>query len=244
MWPGSPDRCAAHPRVGGENASSATSVAMLTGSSPRGRGKLTQHQDIAIHAGLIPAWAGKTIRAGLLINDVEAHPRVGGENAGFGGAHRAVDGSSPRGRGKRDATTASGYTDGLIPAWAGKTACGVDQHRRSRAHPRVGGENRLYSYTVSSPTGSSPRGRGKPVCVDKLREESRLIPAWAGKTHRGGPASLRPRAHPRVGGENIEQLGTILIPVGSSPRGRGKRAPCRGQPAWSGLIPAWAGKTP
>ena len=51
------------------------------------------------------------------------------------------------------------------------------------------------------------------------------------------------RAHPRVGGENEDDLVHGNDVAGSSPRGRGKR---RGGPPGrnkGGLIPAWAGKT-
>ena len=51
----------AHPRVGGENHEIATSADLTAGSSPRGRGK--RNHDVAPNrrAGLIPAWAGKTV---------------------------------------------------------------------------------------------------------------------------------------------------------------------------------------
>ena len=50
----------AHPRVGGENLSVSLSTRKSVGSSPRGRGKLGLGVELANHAGLIPAWAGKT----------------------------------------------------------------------------------------------------------------------------------------------------------------------------------------
>ena len=50
----------AHPRVGGENSRSPLMRAVLAGSSPRGRGKLSQEDRTQLRDGLIPAWAGKT----------------------------------------------------------------------------------------------------------------------------------------------------------------------------------------
>ena len=91
--------------------------------------------------------------------------------------------------------------------------------------------------------GSSPRGRGKRHDGSCRRRCSRLIPAWAGKTRRCPARPASTWAHPRVGGENGERCHSQKPPLGSSPRGRGKRS-------WSarswiaiGLIPAWAGKT-
>ena len=70
-----------------------------------------------------------------------------------------------------------------------------------------------------------------------------LIPAWAGKTCAWMSSRIRPKAHPRVGGENLGGSVDVIEPLGSSPRGRGKRE----TPAWRWcrcrLIPAWAGKT-
>ena len=50
----------AHPRVGGENQSSADTVTFVPGSSPRGRGKPQARRGGTRNQRLIPAWAGKT----------------------------------------------------------------------------------------------------------------------------------------------------------------------------------------
>ena len=52
----------AHPRVGGENSLSVAIVLRASGSSPRGRGKLANVSCCENGPGLIPAWAGKTVR--------------------------------------------------------------------------------------------------------------------------------------------------------------------------------------
>ena len=56
-WVGS----GAHPRVGGENASARRRCSSRAGSSPRGRGKRIPETLSPVGAGLIPAWAGKTL---------------------------------------------------------------------------------------------------------------------------------------------------------------------------------------
>ena len=53
----------AHPRVGGENKDALAAVKGTAGSSPRGRGKRQQDVTVQDLEGLIPAWAGKTLRA-------------------------------------------------------------------------------------------------------------------------------------------------------------------------------------
>ena len=57
------------------------------------------------------------------------------------------------------------------------------------------------------------------------------------------PPTCRRRAHPRAGGENGMSGASSLAPVGSSPRGRGKRRSRRQGRNLRGLIPARAGKT-
>ena len=70
----------AHPRVCGENRRIRSEWGDLPGSSPRMRGKLVPDTVNGTCAGLIPAYAGKTMHE--LIGDrlKWAHPRVCGEN--------------------------------------------------------------------------------------------------------------------------------------------------------------------
>ena len=237
----SPSR--AHPRVGGENRKSSERRPNRWGSSPRGRGKPRREHGCVDSDGLIPAWAGKTVFPARSAASHRAHPRVGGENLLLVLPSGAVQGSSPRGRGKRRGQKAPNVHHGLIPAWAGKTRAAPMWSCSARAHPRVGGENSEPRNCAPLIHGSSPRGRGKPPRL-RLRDSPRgLIPAWAGKT---GPRPQRtwiPGAHPRVGGENAEPKRDPLGVTGSSPRGRGKPWPGRCATRSRRLIPAWAGKT-
>ena len=134
----------AHPRVGGENVLDGCRFDADCGSSPRGRGK--RHADALCRprAGLIPAWAGKTSKSSASGSAPQAHPRVGGENHGLWDAALTQRGSSPRGRGKLEREPGSPEGRGLIPAWAGKTSPPRTLRAAPWAHPRVGGENRLF----------------------------------------------------------------------------------------------------
>ena len=153
---------------------------------------------------------------------VWAHPRVGGENWSGVDAAEAPQGSSPRGRGKPGREHHQLVQAGLIPAWAGKTAKLLRPLIPFPAHPRVGGENTLDNLHTRGIHGSSPRGRGKRSGPAMRQKRPRLIPAWAGKTWFFLPYSPRVKAHPRVGGENLEGKQRPAITAGSSPRGRGK----------------------
>ena len=111
-------------------------------------------------------------------------------------------GSSPRGRGKHDATDIVISVNGLIPARAGKTRARRPQRVVPTAHPRVGGENVEAARAYYNPGGSSPRGRGKRLSCAGYILHLGLIPAWAGKTPEGLLVDPLAEAHPRVGGEN------------------------------------------
>ena len=152
-------------------------------------------------------------------------------------------GSSPRGRGKRRRLNGRPANRGLIPAWAGKTPRAESLVPDTRAHPRVGGENRAFTNACSVVWGSSPRGRGKLRRGGLFLRRVRLIPAWAGKTDSSSVLMPPPPAHPRVGGENVIAAPSATLTSGSSPRGRGKRKTKPKPTPAPGLIPAWAGKT-
>ena len=111
------------------------------------------------------------------------------------------------------------------------------------AHPRVGGENATDGENVERSGGSSPRGRGKLLCLVVERAADRLIPAWAGKTRASRAWMTTGGAHPRVGGENSKTGAVEIATSGSSPRGRGKLWETEAESVAYGLIPAWAGKT-
>ena len=134
-------RDTAHPRVCGENPVNATGKRWRSGSSPRVRGKLQPKQARQLPTRLIPACAGKTYATHESANDTGAHPRVCGENWGEVSGDVGFSGSSPRVRGKRECAGARPVGARLIPACAGKTTAPVNTSIRSKAHPRVCGEN-------------------------------------------------------------------------------------------------------
>ena len=173
---------AAHPRGGGENIGPEGIAEYTEGSSPRGRGKRGGGAARAGRYGLIPAGAGKTTTTTPTSQASQAHPRGGGENARAFAGSDWEDGSSPRGRGKRDGWDLEALVGGLIPAGAGKTASWRCPSRPVKAHPRGGGENSSMYRLKSLGLGSSPRGRGKRPWGLAATAAVGLIPAGAGKT--------------------------------------------------------------
>jgi len=111
-----------------------------------------------------------------------AHPRVGGEHSRAKVTRALEAGSSPRWRGAHCDLRGHFMASGLIPALAGSTSpvSLFDEH--VRAHPRVGGEHRVYASNSLPAQGSSPRWRGALFGQDPAGSVGGLIPALAGST--------------------------------------------------------------
>ena len=99
-----PHRCnsghAAHPRRCGENTLTLVSQTVRLGSSPQVRGKRNFNLFDSGRARLIPAGAGKTVRAWWAFRVCAAHPRRCGENVSDILNYLVNLGSSPQVRGK------------------------------------------------------------------------------------------------------------------------------------------------
>ena len=229
--------------MGGENQPRRSRLGAVSGSSPHGRGKRLREQRAARRVRLIPAWAGKTAPNRPTRPGWAAHPRMGGENAGPPRRRVRPRGSSPHGRGKPRAAGCPRPRGRLIPAWAGKTRTPARSASAWPAHPRMGGENVVGGRVAVEGEGSSPHGRGKLSPRWKSETNTRLIPAWAGKTIYVDWATLSQAAHPRMGGENPRNRHSKRVAGGSSPHGRGKQGLSEREHGGYRLIPAWAGKT-
>ena len=152
-------------------------------------------------------------------------------------------GSSPLTRGKRLLCLCERVARGLIPAHAGKTVIAASRLPHAPAHPRSRGENELTEYACDDDTGSSPLTRGKLELRALKRDDTRLIPAHAGKTDLCRADGQVTEAHPRSRGENHGAAGVERRRGGSSPLTRGKRIGGAAPAINLGLIPAHAGKT-
>ena len=111
-----------YPRVGGGNDDILHMRKLQSGLSPRGRGKLLWRCQPFFMQRSIPAWAGETHRPSALVATTAVYPRVGGGNYVVASAVAALNGLSPRGRGKLPAKSSLWARRGSIPAWAGETA--------------------------------------------------------------------------------------------------------------------------
>ena len=168
---------------------------------------------------------------------------MGGEKRLMLLVFRAVTGSPPHGRGKVRTPIISHFRGGITPAWAGKSRSRSRRCSGGRDHPRVGGEKEKGRALTHYALGSPPRGRGKECTGDTCKPNTRITPAWAGKS--AVPVVIFSIAwdHPRVGGEKWSAVRVCRHGWGSPPRGRGKGCfPCL-TVLHPGITPAWAGKS-
>ena len=191
-----------HPRVCGEHVLGEIVYRLAQGSSPRVRGTRPWRDCLSTRAGIIPACAGNTDDADLMLFHDWDHPRVCGEHQlrVLSSSYKA--GSSPRVRGTLDSEFFACLSDGIIPACAGNTQTGTKPDTDYRDHPRVCGEHGSEGGAETHPAGSSPRVRGTRSPRFRFSPLSGIIPACAGNTF--SPLSVLPAFgdHPRVCGEH------------------------------------------
>ena len=114
-----------HPRVCGEKYRQNRLCLCSWGSPPRMRGKDSQGCKGGKPAGITPAYAGKSNPDYAHTAQAGDHPRVCGEKANPLPANQRAAGSPPRMRGKAIIISPFSVSDGITPAYAGKSSgCG------------------------------------------------------------------------------------------------------------------------
>ncbi|SCQ64065.1 Hypothetical protein PFR_JS9-2_2013 [Propionibacterium freudenreichii] len=131
----------------------------------------------------------------------------------------------------------------ITPAYAGRTARSTPQAWRHPDHPRVCGENRKGAAPGQVFSGSPPRMRGELGVVAEKHHDTRITPAYAGRTVCLPVRAIRRADHPRVCGENITEFGLGVGRSGSPPRMRGEPPPRDRRSCPIGITPAYAGRT-
>ena len=171
------------------------------------------------------------------------HPRSRGVYARSATISSRSTGSSPLARGLREAERAPLAPRRIIPARAGFTARPSSSGLTSRDHPRSRG---VYSGSEGGGSfsgGSSPLARGLHPARQDILEHRRIIPARAGFTGTGVPATAAYRDHPRSRGVYLAGMSTTHVDEGSSPLARGLLTPKGIDVEKERIIPARAGFT-
>ena len=132
-----------HPRVCGEHCGEHSASFGVLGSSPRMRGTLHPLTFDHYYPGIIPAYAGNTMRCLRKSWLPRDHPRVCGEHDAVNWPNFAFAGSSPRMRGTLPSIGFTGELVGIIPAYAGNTSICTSRGVMRGDHPRVCGEHVL-----------------------------------------------------------------------------------------------------
>ena len=167
---------------------------------------------------------------------------MGGEK-GSGSVPSSIPlGSPPHGRGKGFWLGAVLYTAGITPAWAGKRAIWSRSAKKSKDHPRMGGEKHIWLTSGRQWMGSPPHGRGKDLDAPTANISPRITPAWAGKRNLDNESVGKRQDHPRMGGEKQFVPAFSVYVSGSPPHGRGKVEAAAEKLGVERITPAWAGK--
>ena len=132
--------------------------------------------------GLIPTYAGNTLRFSEAAGPFRAHPHVCGEHCPHRIRNPCPPGSSPRMRGTPMEMAEDAAFLGLIPTYAGNTTIGSKNVFKRWAHPHVCGEHDFLSANGNSFEGSSPRMRGTHPSRHIQSLLPGLIPTYAGNT--------------------------------------------------------------
>ena len=149
-----------HPRLRGEYIMAMGGWVAFLGSPPLARGIRRTDVYILALAGITPACAGNTWRAGRVYNDCKDHPRLRGEYRLCHCGRWIYLGSPPLARGIPPQSMNILQDRGITPACAGNTVFKSIAVARSWDHPRLRGE--YVRVTCQSPgrKGSPPLARG------------------------------------------------------------------------------------
>ena len=130
-----------HPRIRGEHGRPDILHVYDTGSSPHTRGAPMAPYEYLTVYGIIPAYAGSTVRRQPQTRRYGDHPRIRGEHRGLNRVINQQTGSSPHTRGAQAQTRTPPFGQGIIPAYAGSTILVNSSKINFRDHPRIRGEH-------------------------------------------------------------------------------------------------------
>ena len=230
-----------YPRVCGGNAAPRRPSTSGGGLSPRVRGKRRARNWQPAPPGSIPACAGETHHRLHQKDRAGVYPRVCGGNRFRLGYRYGNGGLSPRVRGKHLRNIIQPSPPRSIPACAGETVAQRRASGRGWVYPRVCGGNRINWPPNFHGRGLSPRVRGKPSFLPRVRSWGGSIPACAGETFTCLEPTSYDEVYPRVCGGNAITPIVRGFADGLSLRVRGKRPVLRGADPNNGSIPACAG---
>ena len=166
----------------GEHISTVGCHDVKAGSSPHVRGARGLLLPRGIVLGIIPACAGSTSYLAAIFHLPRDHPRMCGEHRNIIACICVSLGSSPHVRGAQKHCRHRRGVPGIIPACAGSTGHSRFRVLLIRDHPRMCGEHRSLTDSLSPARGSSPHVRGALAPAWTRMTNHGIIPACAGST--------------------------------------------------------------
>ena len=133
-------------------------------------------------AGITPAYAGKSCIHVIFCTFFQDHPRLCGEKCRRLRLCQRLQGSPPPMRGKVEDSDIALATEGITPAYAGKSAAHRHGFQLLWDHPRLCGEKHPAHGTDCRSLGSPPPMRGKESGLTRWEIGCRITPAYAGKS--------------------------------------------------------------
>ena len=192
---------------------------------------------------ITPAYAGKRWSRYETICIHQDHPRLCGEKMTEHFQNRFQIGSPPPMRGKARGVLGIGSSQGITPAYAGKSSRYRLISISSRDHPRLCGEKPHTIRVDQSNAGSPPPMRGKVFLHVMPVQLSGITPAYAGKSVRSQALPDAVRDHPRLCGEKSNSHFLYSSVIGSPPPMRGKVYFMTERLYTHRITPAYAGKS-
>ena len=187
------------------------------------RGKAFHTKNSLLLIRITPAYAGKSTWIYSTQPNPQDHPRLCGEKASISNLNFPLKGSPPPMRGK---------------VYRRISADPIHQD-----HPRLCGEKANPPAATIFRTGSPPPMRGKGYSSDRQTEQSRITPAYAGKSIQDTVRHGSNEDHPRLCGEKAFPEVQLTQISGSPPPMRGKAFTTIIPISDFGITPAYAGKS-
>ena len=146
-------------------------------------------------------------------------------------------------RGKAGTESSTPTSARITPAYAGKRNGQSPTMLLRRDHPRICGEKSTRKRRTDSTLGSPPHMRGKVLSFVFRLNRDGITPAYAGKSLLYHFFRDFARDHPRICGEKCRIIYVLVSKPGSPPHMRGKVCVASELARYSGITPAYAGKS-
>ena len=170
-----------------------------------------------LETGITPAYAGRTVSVFWHDQNMRDHPRLRGKNCLPASQNSLALGSPPLTREELQTGVIGQFIIRITPAYAGRTTTHHLIFGEGWDHPRLRGKNLKQDPYNLEIIGSPPLTREELRRTSLHEPNTRITPAYAGRTPLFHSRMFSPRDHPRLRGKNFEKMNYPLISRGSPP---------------------------